>query len=188
MPLVTSICHLFEDNLSSRRESHKFEKAFVDHSLALIDLLQRVANDREEDTERITRELDALRQSLHCNQCTLMVLESSKVMAMLIENAFQQMPVKLIVMTDGMQALNRLLSEPVDIIIASNNLSSLSGIAVISAIKNNAALNAYVPVLFYSSSPNYSVDKVPGLICFRKNPELAQQLASEVAKLTEKKI
>ena len=185
--LVTSICHLFEDNLSSRRQSQQFEKAFVDQSLKLIDLLRRVAIEKDENADSIARELDALRQSLHSNQRSVLVLESSKVMVMLLDNAFQGMPVKLSIMTDGMQALSRLLHDPVDVIIASNNISSLSGLAVASAIKANAAVNANVPVLFYSSNSNLAVDdKIHGVKVFHKSPELAQQLAAEVAKIVQK--
>ena len=185
--LITSICHLFEDNLSSRRQSQQFEKAFVDQSLQLIDLLRRAGSEKGENTDNIARELDALRQSLRSDQWVVMVLESSKVMAMLLDNAFKGMPVKLTIMTDGMQALSRLLHEPVDAIIASNNIASLSGLAVVSAIKVHAAVNANVPVLFYSSNPNLAVEKNYNVKAFQKSPELAQQLALEVATLRKNK-
>lgn len=185
VPLVTSICHVFEDNLSTQRDSHKFDKAFVDHSLTLVDLLRRVASDSEENSAGIAAELDIIRQTLRRNLSTVMVLESSKLMLTLLENAFAQMPVQLTVIADGMQALNRLLHEPVDVIIASNNISSLSGLAVTSAIKANAALNANVPVLFYSSNSNLAVEKLHGMRAFHKTPELAKQLAFEVEKLTQ---
>lgn len=186
-PLITSICHLLEDNLILCSKQQNFGSSFVTNSLALIDLMRMVASDDGSGSAKITDALEACRLAVHRNYCSVMVLDSSKVMPFLLDNLFATMPVQAVMLTDGLQALNRLLYESFDVLVISSNLLTLNGRAVISALKANAAVNAKTPILYYSSSGTLKAPELTGIKLFRKTPDLAKQLAAEILHISQQK-
>jgi HPt (histidine-containing phosphotransfer) domain-containing protein len=187
LPLISSICHLFEDNLILSSKQKNFGKSFVTNSLALVDLMRLVAADDSSYAGQIAETLETCRLAVHRHYCSVMVLDSSKVIPMLLENLFLTMPVQVSMMVDGLQALNRLLYESFDVLIVSNSLRSLNGLALISALRANGTTNASTPVLFYTSRQKVSIAHLPAVKVFYKTPDLAQQLASETDRLSKSK-
>lgn len=183
LPLITAICHLFEDILCRNRKFKGFDTKLLDNSLQLIDLL-RFAVSEFTNEESIICKIDAIRNSLKEKNVSIMVLDSSKIISMLLEKAFSDMPVNLTIISDGIQALSRLIHEPINVIIASNNISSISGYAVVAAIKENDSINSDVPVLFFSDKFINKKAEYSNMKFFKKNEQLIQQLTAEVKKIT----
>lgn len=183
LPLITAICHLFEDILCRSRKFKGFDTKLLDKSLQLIDLL-RFAVSEFTNEESIISKIDAIRNSLKEKNVSIMVLDSSKTISMLLEKAFSDMPVNLTIISDGIQALSRLIHEPINVIIASNNISSISGYAVVAAIKENDSINSDVPVLFFSDKLINQKAEYSNIKFFKKNAQLIQQLTAEVKKIT----
>lgn len=146
--------------------------------------MRLVAADDSANAGKIALDLEACRLAVHRNYCSVMVLDSSKVIPMLLDNLFLSMPVKVSMMVDGIQALNRLLYESFDVLIVSNNLKNLNGLAVISALRANGATNANTPVLFYTSRQNIDVSHLHAVKMFQKTPDLALQLATETFRIS----
>lgn len=185
LPLITSICHLFEDNLAVCHKQQDFGRSFVDNSLALIDLLRQVKGDHHFDSDKVIKMLDQFRLIVQRNVCSIMVLDASKVMPVLLEKTFNSVPVQASIMVDGLQALNRLLYEPFDVLVVSSNLLTLNGLAVVCALRANGGMNARTPVLFYNSSGKVNVPLLSDVKCFRKTPDLAKQLATEILQISK---
>ncbi len=181
LPLVTSICHYFEDLLTSPRTTI-FSEEFADQALQLVDLLQALSlnSDDSAKVHEIEAKLGFIRQVNKAYLGTVLVLEPSKVLRLLLQQLLENMQLKAVFMQESLQALQRLLTEPFDLIIVSVELEVLKGPALISAVQVNKGLNADTPVLLLTSQPNVQTAGLSGVNVLTRSQLLAQQLEPKI--------
>ncbi len=181
LPLVTSICHYFEDLLTSSRIT-TFSEEFADQTLQLVDLLKdlSVCSDDSGKVHEIEAKLEFIRQVNKEYLGSVLVLEPSKVLRLLLQQLLESMQLKAVFMQDSLQALQRLLTESFDLVIVSVELEVLKGPALMSAVQVNKGLNAYTPVLLITSQPDVQQALLAGVKVLARSNLLAQQLEPEI--------
>ena len=70
----------------------------------------------------------------------------------------KSVPVRAVVVSDGLTALERLLHEPYDLLISRRELKELNGFALIVAAKMSERRNRNIPVIFVTSDPSMIPD------------------------------
>ena len=181
LPLVTSICHYFEDLLTSPRIT-TFSEEFVDQALQLVDLLQELSLSRDDSDKmhEIEAKLGFIRQVNKAYLGVVLVLEPSKVLNLLLQQLLENMQLKAVFIRESLHALQRLLTEPFDLIIVSVELEVLKGPALIGAIQMNSGLNSDTPVLLLTSQPNFQPAGLSGVKVLERSQLLAKQLEPEI--------
>ncbi len=133
--ILSALCHAYEDYLQA--DGTKDDR-FLDHCLSYIDLL-RLASDRihlkQTDFSDIEAGIRQLRERHFAKPYTALLVETSKLNARLCREALADLPIQIVQLDDGLQALGRLLSEPFDLLITSQEVKSLNGLALIAALR-----------------------------------------------------
>jgi len=148
IPVITSICHHFEDQLQRSSDD------YLDHCLRYIDLLRETtetAQNPNPDFTLIESTLHSLRDEFTDCRYHGLVVETSKHIAMIEQNVLQAYPIEVTIVNDGMEALQRLLSEKFDLLITSYEIHSLNGLALISAIRTAETINQNIKSVLITS-------------------------------------
>lgn len=138
LQIVTTICHQLEDLLNTTEGGSKYTPAFITTSLNYIDLLRVAAGQIQAGNEsfpQVEEQLKKLRKRLARKQFTVLLIDNSKLETSIYLKILSTLPVQAVVMSDGVFALRRALTESFDLIITSNEIPVLSGAALIGAIK-----------------------------------------------------
>ncbi|MBD3610470.1 MAG: Hpt domain-containing protein [Gammaproteobacteria bacterium] len=155
--ILTTICHNLEDHFSNSQNDGEVTKESAELWLKYVDLLRRtydVIASGSNDFLFVTEELDALRRTVFAHAYRGLIVVESDLDEMMIQQTFSDYPVALSVLHNGMEALERLLTDKFDFVIASNQLPRLNGIAVLSAIKQTPTMNKHLKtVLITSKTP-----------------------------------
>lgn len=185
-PLITSICHYFED-LLTQPDIVIFNDQFVSQALNLVDLLHQIAQIDHHDNATvfasIADKLSMLRNASNAHLGSVLVIESSKMVSQLLQKVLADMQLKAVVMQDSVQALQRLLNEPFDLLIVSLEMASLKGPALISAIQVNKGINANTPAILLTSQHDYQPNDLKGVKVIARSPQLAVQLQPHIKSL-----
>ena len=150
--VVTSICHQFESFLSA---GFNTEQLSMSYALSYVDLLKQVAEIITEDgasTQSIEHELDELRKSSLPGRATVMLIEPSASRRKLCQGVLAQLGVRIVVQDRGMAALEQMLHEPFDLVVAARELPDLNTVAVVAALRESSGKNKHVPVILVSSN------------------------------------
>lgn len=151
--VVTSICHQFESFLSSGGFNN--EQLSMNYALSYVDLLKQVAeiigNDNA-STQSIEQELDELRKSSLPGRATVMLIEPSASRRKLCQGVLAQLGVRIVVQERGLNALEQMLHEPFDLVVAARELPDLNTVAVVAALRESSGKNKHVPVILVSSN------------------------------------
>lgn len=178
LPVVSSICHYFEDLLTDFGE-HSFDDGFINLALRLIDLLKQVVEMGAEDSPTVLQSIEAEFASIKKADDQLpsvLVLEPSKMVSLLLQSVLTDLDLKPIILRDSMIALQRLLHEPFNLIIVSLELNLLNGLALVSALQVNKGLNAKTPVVLLTSQRNYCPDFLENTMVLTRSPVLEAEL------------
>lgn len=136
--ILTTICHELEDLFSTAGGGASFGKNLVSASLSYVDLL-RLAHEKyqtgDESFTQVDEQLNNLRKQVAPRVSTILLVENSKLSTNLYLHVLSELPVKVVVMNDGPNALIRALTEPFDLIITNHELPVLNGRALIAAVK-----------------------------------------------------
>jgi len=183
LPIVSAICHYFEDLLVNT--DVEFSQQFVTHALAINDLLKQISRDGQSSAphalQSVTERYEELQRTYSTGVTSILVLESSKTMCLLLQRFLAGYQVRLTLMQDGLLALQRLIHEPVDLMIVSVELANLKGPALITALQMNKALNAHTPVILLTSQTEQHLYSLHGVTVLPRSPELPQLLAPIIA-------
>lgn len=190
LPLVTSICHFFEDSLVKKDITH-FDHDFTDFCLNLVDILHKISvsdgNEQGQELQAIYNDFMFFRSETQQHEANILVLEPSKMVSLLLQTVLEDLNLKPVLVPDSLVAMQRLLNEPFDIIIISVELALLKGPALISAVQLNGGVNAKTPVVLLTSQENYKVDFLSDVTVFFRSPKLAEQLVPHIKNLIENK-
>ena len=146
LQVYTNICHQLEDQLrlvDGRQE--KFTPHYVNSWLAYVDLMREVLanyqkNIKGPDFEQklidlVQDKLDALRQGVHSNGLTAMVVASSRSIESICRSVVEDLNYNYSIVNDGYLALGRLLNEKIDVLVTTKEVRGLNGDVLITAIK-----------------------------------------------------
>ncbi|MCU0842061.1 MAG: Hpt domain-containing protein [Thiobacillaceae bacterium] len=181
LSIVTSICHQFENFLTET--AGRYTQAFGSAALGYIDLLRRAAElaaRDKPDYAPIEASLERMRQAMLRSRSAVLIADSSATMRGLYQQILHDLPLQISVVDNGMAALDRLLHQPFDLLIAARELDGLNALAVVAALRASNHHNRDIPVILISSSQ----DDLPAhLRIHRRVPRdrnLAESLPREV--------
>lgn len=153
LPLVTSICHQFESFVSAARG--RFDPLAVSHALNYVDLLRRVADTSERDaafTLAINQDLEKLRLSSMPGCASVLLVEPSIATRKFCEGVLDSLSVRLVSQERGLLALDLLLHQPFDLLVAARELPDLNALALVAALRESGCRNKDIPVILISSN------------------------------------
>lgn len=153
--IVTTICHQLEDLLNTTDGGAHFTPALITVSLDYVDLLRATLEQihaGHTDFPQIEERLSGMRRRLARKQFTVLAVDDSKLLSQIYLQALAELPVQLVIMNDGLVALRRILTEPFDLLITTNEIPVLSGTALIGALKLSATRNHGIKTILVTSN------------------------------------
>lgn len=153
LPLITSICHQFESFVSAVRE--RFDPLAVSHALSYVDLLRRVTETPERDgivATAIEQDLEQLRISSMPGCASVLLVEPSVVARKFCQGVLEPLSVRLVSQDRGLPALELLLHQPFDLLVAARELPDLNALALVAALRESGSRNKDIPVILISSN------------------------------------
>lgn len=180
--IITTICHQLEDLLNTTGGGAKYTPALIAISLNYVDLLRITLEQIHAGSTsfpQIEERLNGLRKKLAKKQFTVLIVDNSKLLTQIYLQALAELPIRPVVIDDGYNALMRVLTEPFDLLITTNEIPVLNGIALIGALKLSASRNRNIKTILITSNKkmaayiNRSTDSNYVIV---KDAELAQNL------------
>jgi CheY-like chemotaxis protein len=184
LPLITTICHQFESFIGESHE--RFGAKASTQALAYIDLLRKsvLPNGREpQGVAAIEQALESLRSTSLSGRTSILMVDASEAMRKLYQEIFAGKAVHLVLLDSGMAALERLLHEPFDLLVASRELPDLNGIALLAALRESGGRNSAVAAILVSSNPAPVPEYLQIRAKVRRDPRLAATLLAYVNEL-----
>lgn len=186
LSIITTLCHLLENHLTETDVAFGFNDTFASRALNFVDLLRRVQSIAQQGTPNyssIEADIEVLRQAVLHSRKIVLVAEASPVMARFYQQALAKLPLHLYTVDNGLAALERLLHEHYDFIIAGREIKDLNGIAMIVALRASQSGNQNIPAILVSSS----ADPVPAhtklYATILRDQHLAKNLTAVVQEL-----
>ena len=183
--VISNICHQLE-NILARFDDGGLDGEAISLALAHVDLLRRVAeraHDEEDDFADIHSALADFQPKTQQARRSVLIAESSAMMAKLCQKALAGEQVKLTLVQDGLSALQHLTRERYDLLVLGRELAQLNGIAVVAALRAANGSNSQLPVILLTSNqddlPTYiHIDQV-----IARDNQLASRLSSASASI-----
>lgn len=160
--IITTICHQLEDILSATNGGTNFTKSQIAFCLKYVDLIRTALGQIHagiQNFSEIEETLGNLRKKFSIKQFTVMIIDHSKLVTQVYLEALKDLPVRPVVMEDGLTALARLLTEPFDMLITTNEIPVLKGMALIGALKLSGAKNRNIRTVLVTSNQGISKKK-----------------------------
>ena len=158
--IITTICHQLEDLLNSTDGGSKFSPNHISISLKYVDLL-RLTTERIRGGDaafpQVEKRLSELRQKLAPKHFAVLLVDNSKLVSSICLEALSKLPVQTVVMQDGILALVRALTERFDLIITTNEIPRLSGVALIGALKLSDSKCRHTKAILITSNENTAI-------------------------------
>jgi chemotaxis protein histidine kinase CheA len=155
--IITTICHQLEDLLNTTDGGNQYTPALISSSLNYVDLL-RMSTDMlqagDENFLQIEKQLNQLRNQLAPKQFTVLIVDNSKLSTHMYLQTIAGLPIRPVVMNDGLQALMRALTEPFDLLVTTNEIPVLNGLALIGALKLSRTKNSNIKSILITSNKN----------------------------------
>jgi CheY-like chemotaxis protein len=154
LAIITQICHQAENILSDFIQSGFNSKA-AELMLNYLDMLHRVRKRGialDDEFSDIQLELERSQETLAPRNLSILIAESSSMMAKLCQKTLQRESVRLSLVTDGLSALQNLVHGRFDLLVIGRELSQLNGIAVVAALRMSNNINSRVPVIMLTSN------------------------------------
>lgn len=160
--IITTICHQLEDLLNTAEGGAKYSLAHIAISLNYIDLLRVTLEHIQRGNAsfpEIEERLNALNKQLAQKQYTVLIVDNSKLLTKIYLQALAELPVRPVIMAEGLQALRRVLTEPFDLLITTNEIPVLNGIAMIGALKLSNTKNRNIKTILVTSDQDISTNR-----------------------------
>jgi len=189
--VLNTICHNFEDLLHHIDHTYSnINDARIDEGLKYIDLMREDSltfNTEHYDSEKIKRDLQATGKSFKKEVIKGLFVDRSRIGIRYCEQSLAILPVKLAIATNGIEALQRLLTEKFDFLITGKELVSLNGIALISALRSSETKNAKIKTILITSTSNIKLP-YPGMVDYviKKDSEMAKSFHNIVSAMCKK--
>jgi chemotaxis protein histidine kinase CheA len=187
LPIMTMICHHFEDLLSEHDEQQNFDPKFVTTALSYIALLRKVqvvARHAGPDYTDIEAELEVLRKAMLKAHKACLIVETSASMRTLYQSILAEENVKITAVDNGLSALEFLLHEPFDFVIIGRELRDMDGAAVAATLRTTRGKNRDLPVILVTSNLAELPDLARLTVVLPRNNSLIESLATNVKRLS----
>lgn len=182
VPVITTICHQFESCIS---EVHAhFSHQAASSALAYVDLLRKTATASGRDPLAVTaieQTLERMRVSSLSGRASVLLVEPSEAMRKLYQEVFTGKPIQLLTLNSGMAALERMLHEPFDLLVASRELPDLNAIALMAAVRESRSRNSHIPVILVSSNPAAIPAHLAIHTVVKRDPQFVANLSRHLA-------
>ncbi len=192
LPIITTVCHQLEDVIGLVEGlPEKYTIELQNRLLAYVDLLrqsQALIVQGQSDFSAITDKLNKLLNSYSAHRGRVLIVDASKVTQEMCAQAVEQVNGESVVMSDGYQALVRLLTEKFDVLITGVEIGMLSGPALISAIKISGGVNRDIPAIVITSSSTGAQEpkrRSDPTLVVKKGRDLTDRIQAEVNKLLD---
>lgn len=188
LPILSTICHHLEDHLRlvDKKVSRRRRKD-IDNWLAHVDLMRQAFNGIVAGCDtfpEIEAALDKLREEAFPAQHRVAVVMQSRTATLLCAQVLAPLGAHSVEFNDGLQALERLLRDRFDLLLAAVELSSLNGIALLAALRLSPAVNRNIKAVLLTSRVGLEVPQVVQPVSIiPKGADLAESLQSEVQRL-----
>ncbi|VAW83282.1 hypothetical protein MNBD_GAMMA16-403 [hydrothermal vent metagenome] len=189
--VLSTICHNFEDLLHLIDHQYSnINDSKIDDALKYIDLMREESltfNTEHYDPEKIKQKLQAIDKTFKKEMTKGLFVDQSRIGVRYCEQSLATLPVKLTVATNGMEALQRLLTEKFDFLITGKELASLNGIALISALRSSETKNAKIKTILITSKTNIKLP-YPGMVNYviKKDSTMAKSFHEVVSAICKK--
>ncbi|MDI1276385.1 Hpt domain-containing protein [Methylobacter sp.] len=153
LPLIARICHQFESFVSDARG--RFDSLAVSYALSYVDLLRRVAEMPQRDgvfATAIEQDLEQLRISSMPGCAAVLLVEPSVATRKFCQGVLEPLAVRLVSQDRGLSALELLLHQPFDLLVAARELPDLNALALVAALRESDSRNKNIPVILISSN------------------------------------
>lgn len=184
--VVSTICHELEDRLVQvDADGGAISNSDTDIMLKLVDLVRRaagIAHESRPDFGDVEGELEAVRKSMLQDLQPVLLIETGYV-RLLAQEALSELPVQVVVEEDGLDALRRLLNTRFTCVISANEVKSLNGLAVLSALRASDSCNKKIQAVLLTSSSELAEQKnSPFDYVVSRSASFGEDLVAAVAK------
>lgn len=195
MTTLGTICHHFEDFISSHLSKSPSESQSIDHALKYVDLLRNIVRDYKDNNQSNFQKYADIMAELRVGDVEkhieykgrVLVVEGTTTMANIIKKGLSSTGYDCTLTKNGLAAFNRLVTEKFDVLITSLNIEQLDGISLITAVKSTNNMNANIPTIVISASTNIK-DRFPKEFRPSYIIEKNTQLMGNLAGILEKSI
>ncbi len=160
--IVSTIAHHLEDILSECSDC--FGDDASSSALVYIDLfneaISEIASGRT-SFSAIEKGLDRERASWSRQHQDVLLVTASRATQSLCQGLLQDLPIRLTLSEDGLDALHHLLHKPYRLLITAAELPNLNAFSLISALRLSRTRNSDIPVILINSDA--PLDSIPGL-------------------------
>jgi chemotaxis protein histidine kinase CheA len=180
--VISHICHQLENILAQFSDSALADEA-TSHALAHVDLLRGVAeraHNEDEDFSNIYAELSEYQPKTQKANRTILIAESSAMMAKLCQKALAGHQAHVTLVQDGLTALEHLTRDHYDLLVLGKELAQLNGIAVVAALRLANHRNSQLPVVLLTSN----LTDIPSHVRIDQVVARDKQLASTLTSLS----
>ena len=154
IPVITTICHQLESFIGESKQS--FDRKAASTAFSYIDLIRKTmaaAGREPSGVLAIEQDLDQLRIASLSGRASILVVEPSNSVRTVCQREFSNASTQVLALKSGVEALERMLHEPFDLLIISRELPDLNALAVVAALRESRCRNSAIPVVMVSSNP-----------------------------------
>lgn len=188
LPMITTICHQFESFISEAKGD--FHRKAASFALKYVDLLRRASCDAaKKDDSRlvIAQDLEQLRLSSMRASASVLLVDPSASMRKLYQNWMSPLSLRIVSLTHGLHALERLLQEPFDLLVASRELPDLNALAIVAALREAGGRNRNIPVILISGNRTLPPARLHISVTIPRDGQLEATLVKHVHEITSQK-
>jgi len=188
--VITKICHRFEDHLTEYHQLTKLTQEQASHVLKFVDLLvsarEQILNDVDISTA-IEHDLDELDVIVNKNIIKILIVGQSDLTIQIISQVLKEYPVQLVLLSDGIQTLEKLVHDKFDMIFIGMELAVLNGLAVIAATRLSKSVNSKIPTILLTTKADITVDSLLDVnYIIQRDSNLVHNVEKVVKKLMKK--
>ena len=182
IPIITTICHQLESYIGEARQ--RFDRKAASTSLAYVDLIRKTlpASGRESaGVAGIEQALDQMRLASLSGRASILMVEPSQTVRSLYQKEFSSPSTQVHILKSGLEALERLLHAPFDLLVISRELPDLNAVAVIAALREARCRNSEIPVILVSSNATAVPKHLTVHTIVRRDVRLIPELARHIS-------
>lgn len=193
LPIIGSICHYFEDYITSYVKIKELDSQVVDTVLKYIDLLNKCRDEYQKGVSpnynsylEYLSKLNILKIEKEIEyKGKVLIVDSTSTMSNFLKKGLKELGYDCYQTKNGLSAFNRLVTEKFDAVISSLNLEQLDGVSLVTAVKSTNNINANISTIIISASSNIK-DRFPR--DFRPDALINKdtQMIKEIEKALEK--
>ncbi|NOY73307.1 MAG: hypothetical protein GXP14_13235 [Gammaproteobacteria bacterium] len=191
LDILSTICHRFEDLLNIIDHNYSnINESKIDDALKYIDLIRETVLDLDTeryDPNKIKQKLRSIEKPSIKLISKGLFVDQSRISVRYCSESLSDLPVKLTVAANGMEALQRLLTDDFDFLITSKELALLNGIALISALRSSETKNEKIKTVLITSKTNIKLP-YPNMVDYiiKKDFAMAKSLHEVVSVICKK--